>query len=118
MTQEPPRNDVLAERIDNLASRIGSMETRMDGLATEKTLIALIEGRDRVYNAQLKALGDDVTDLSRTLATERAERMAADRENEQRAARSRTIALTAIGIVVTVVLGMSGLLLQIGSGLA
>lgn len=129
MTQEPPRNDVLAERIDNLISRMGSMETRMDGLATEKTLIALIEGRDRVHSAQLKALGDDVTDALSALATERAERMAAlatekaermaaDRENEERVARSRTIALTAMGIVVTVVLGLAGLLLQIGSGLS
>jgi CHASE3 domain sensor protein len=116
VTAEPPRNDVLAERIDNLASRIGSMENRMDGLATEKTLIALIEGRDRVYNAQLKALQDDINDLVAAQASERAERIAADRENEERIARSRSIALAAIGITVTVVLGLAGLLLQLSGG--
>lgn len=126
---EPPGNDVLAERIDNLLKQVGGITLRMDSLATEKTLIALIEGRDRVYGAQLKALGDDVNDALAAIATERAERMSAlatektermnaDRENEERVARSRTIALTAIGIAVTVVLGLAGLLLQIGSGLS
>lgn len=110
---EPPRTDVLAERIDNLASRIGSMETRMDGLATEKTLIALIEGRDRVYNAQLKAMQDDVSDLSSALAAERAERVAAiegeaqarktaDKEAEDRARFAKTLAISAVGLVLAV----------------
>lgn len=110
---EPPRNDVLAERIDNLASRIGSMESRMDGLATEKTLIALIEGRDRVYNAQLKALQDDVSDLGKALASERAERVAAieveaqarktgAKEAEDRARFAKTTALSAVGLMIAV----------------
>ncbi len=119
MTQEPPRTDVLAERIDNLGSRIASMESRMDGLATEKTLIALIEGRDRTTAAQMKAMQDDITDLTNALATERAERIAADereiqarkaadaaekadregadKQAEDRTRSAKTLALSAIG---------------------
>lgn len=113
MTAEPPRTDVLAERIDNLGSRIASMETRMDGLATEKTLIALIEGRDRTTAAQMKAMQDDITDLTNALATERAERIAADerelqarktadKEAEDRARFAKTLALSAIGTMLAV----------------
>jgi hypothetical protein len=110
---EPPRTDVLAERIDNLGSRIASMESRMDGLATEKTLIALIEGRDRTTAAQMKAMQDDITGLTNALATERAERIAADeketqarktadKEAEDRARFAKTLALSAIGTVLAV----------------
>lgn len=113
VTQEPPRTDVLAERIDNLDSRIASMESRMDGLATEKTLIALIEGRDRTTAAQMKAMQDDITDLTNALTTERAERIAADdretqarkaadKEAEDRARFAKTLAFSAIGTVIAV----------------
>ncbi|WP_436700985.1 hypothetical protein [Nocardioides sp. BYT-33-1] len=95
------------------------MESRMDGLATEKTLIALIEGRDRTTAAQMKAMQDDITDLTNALATERAERIAADereiqarkaadaaekadregadKQAEDRTRSAKTLALSAIG---------------------
>jgi hypothetical protein len=122
---EPPRNDVLAERIGGLADRIGGLERRMSELATEKTLIALIEGRDRTVNAQMKAMQDDIADLTAALATERAERMAADKQEktdretgdktaEDRARFAKTLAISAISLMVAVVLGIATLISQIG----
>lgn len=115
MTQEPgPRPDVLAERIDGLGRRFGAVEQRLNGLATKDELVALIRSRDELANARIAALSEDVKELTALLATERAERMAADRENEDRANRARTFALSAIGLVVTVVLGLVALINQFG----
>ena len=110
---EPPRPDVLAERISGLADRIGGLEVRMSELATEKTLIALIEGRDRTQSAQMKAMQDDIAQLTAALATERSERIAADsaektdretgdKANEDRVNRSKVIALSAVATAVSV----------------
>jgi len=131
-----PRNDVLAERIDNLAARITSMDTRMDGLATEKTLIALIEGRDRAIDARLKAQQDIIADLTADLAAERAERIAAvaeeaqarkqadteeaaarrqaDSEGEDRIKSSRIISYSAVGTALAILTAVVMLINNIG----
>jgi len=109
-----PRTDVLAERIDNLASRVGSLDQRMSGLATEATIITLINGRDAVYNAQIDALREDVVQLAAALATERAERMAADIQNEERSSRARTLSIAAIGVACAFFFGIVGLIAQLG----
>lgn len=126
MTQDPgPRPDVLAERIEGLGRRFTGVEQRLNGLATKDELVALIQSRDLLTTQQFNALMDDVKNLTAALATERAERMAADasektdretgdKANEERVSRSRTLALSAIGLVVSVVLGLLVLINQIG----
>lgn len=126
MADEPgPRPDVLAERIDGLGRRFSGVEDRLSGLATKDELVALIQGRDQLTAAQFAAQAEDIRNLTAALATERAERIAAvekeatertagDKENEERANKSRTYALSAIGLVVTVVLGLVALINQIG----
>lgn len=109
-----PRNDVLAERISGLTMRFDSLEKRVESLATKEELIQLLANRDILANTQISDLREDVKTLTAALASERAERMAADKENEERSNRARTFALSAIGLVVTVVLGLITLINQVG----
>lgn len=112
--QVGPRNDVLAERIEALTRLIQALEHRIGSLATESSIQQLIESRDRLYNQRINDLTDDIKQLTAALATERAERQAADRENEERANRARTFAVSAIGLAVSVLLGIVALISQIG----
>ena len=120
-----PRNDVLAERISGLNDRFTSLEKQISGLATKEELIQLLAARDALTNSQLSDLREDVKNLTIALANERAERMAADttestdrktgdKENEERANRARTFPLSAIGLVISVVLGLIALINQVG----
>lgn len=114
-TSGGPRNDVLAERIDGLGRRFSGVEVRLNGLATKDELVVLIKSRDDLFNQRITDLADDVRQLTAALATERAERMAADRENEERVSRSRTLALSAIGAVVAVLGALVLLITNIGA---
>ena len=122
---EPPRTDVLAERMDGLSGQVRDAIKRMDGLATHQGLTDLMRGRDELYNRLIAAQSEDIRELTAALATERSERMAADKETETKASaavialdgrlnRSRTLALSAIGLTVTVLLGIVGLMAQLG----
>lgn len=109
-----PRSDVLAERIEGVKNQVKSLETSVSKLATKDELIQFMAARDALMNQQLADLRDDQKELSQRMATERAERMAADKENEERANRARTFALSSIGLVITVVLGLIALINQVG----
>lgn len=85
----------------------------MDKLATKDELIQLIAGRDQLVNTQLADLRDDIKTLTRALETERHERKSGDKDNEDRSNRARNFAMTAIGLVVTVVLGLLALINQV-----
>ncbi|WP_182377903.1 hypothetical protein [Nocardioides sp. WS12] len=111
---EPPRTDVLAERIDGLARGVAGVEARLGGLATKDELIALIQSRDLLTAQQFSALMEDSKRHAAALAVERAERMAADKENEERANRARTFALSAIGLIVSVVIALVTLIDRVG----
>lgn len=133
---DEPRPDVLAERIDGLGRRFGNVERRLDGLATKDELVALIQSRDELANQRIMTLTEDVKDLTAALATERAERQAADaaaaaalrealekesvarqeavKEVEKRSKDARAFALSAIGLGVTIVLALVALISQYG----
>lgn len=113
---EGPRPDVLAERISGLNSRFNALEKRIDNLATKDELIQIIGSRDLLSNTQLSELRDDIKGVTKALSTERAERITGDKDNEERANRARTFALSALGLIVTVVLGLIALINQIGGG--
>lgn len=112
--QVGPRNDVLAERIDALGRSFNALDQRIGTLATESGIQSLIASRDTLYNSHIDSLREDIKELTAALATERAERQAADRENEERANRARTFAVSAIGLAVSVLLGIVALISQIG----
>lgn len=94
--------------------RLDSIERRVESLATKEELIQLLANRDILANTQISDLREDIKNLTAALAAERAERMSADKDNEERANRARTFAISAIGLVVTVVLGLIALINQIG----
>lgn len=109
-----PRPDVLAERISGLSGRFDSIERRIDNLATKDELVSLIANQNTLTNSQLADLREDVKNLTGALAAERAERQQGDKDNEERANRSKAYALSAIGLVISVVLGLIALINQIG----
>lgn len=109
-----PRPDVLAERIGGLNNRFTSLERRIDSLATKDELIQLISSRDVLVNSQLADLREDIKQLTNALATERSERQTGDKDNEERSNKSRALALSAMGLVISVVLGLIALINQLG----
>ena len=118
MTTEPmPRPDVLAERLSAFTQRFDSMERRLEYLATKDELVTIMSGRDALTNGRLTDLAEDIRQLSANLQTERGERQAADQHNEERINRARTFALTAVGVVISVILGLIALINQLGGRL-
>lgn len=114
MNDQGPRNDVLAERIDALGRSVNALDQRMGSLATERSLTDLIASRDVLYETRSNALAEDIKELTAALATERAERQAADKENEERAVRARTFAISAIGLTISAVIALITLISRIG----
>lgn len=115
MTDQPtPRNDVLAERIDGLGRRFSGVERRLDGLATKEELIALMQSRDALVNTQITNLSEDIRELAKGLADERAAREKAIESMKADAKSTRTFALGALGLVLSAVVAVVGWVSQIG----
>lgn len=115
MADEPtPRTDVLAERLDGVRTSLSGVERRLDGLATKEELIALMQSRDALVNTQIGNLADDVRELAKALADERTARETAITESKADAKNARNFALSAIGLGVTIVVALIGLIAQVG----
>ena len=102
---EPPSTSELSRRIDELTRLVRD-------LPTEKTLVALLAARD----AEIAALRDDVRDLTKALAEERAARVSGDKEivSESASAKRWAVGVAISGAVA--VIGFVGFLMQIAGG--
>lgn len=120
-----PRPDILDERLKNLSGKVDDIQRHTRGLATKEDIQTMIGMQNQLFATQLTAIIDDVKDIAADLATERAERIAAqekaDVENkaahkdaDDRISRSRMYALSAIGLGVTILLALITLVSQIG----
>ncbi|TSD68143.1 hypothetical protein [Aeromicrobium piscarium] len=113
---EPPSTSEVSRRLDRI-------EQLLKDLPNQAMVSEMLRSRDTL----LTTVTDDLRDLTKALAEERVERMQADREErqsrheafaalERKAQVSRQIAIGAIGLGVTILLGVLGLVVPVISG--
>lgn len=125
MTDDEPRPAELSRRMNDLRDEMRTsfrdIGVRLDRMPTNDILLAYLATRDQ----EMKAISEDLKELTADLAQERSERMAADltertdreAQSKEQATRIEASRRWGIGIAISaagVLLGVLGYITQIG----